>query len=80
MALAEPKVLGYDGAGVVEEAGPAAVFAPGDRVMYMGNILSAPPCVAGCTSRRKCGEPRESRPDCLDYCSERRIHSGSPIP
>jgi zinc-binding alcohol dehydrogenase family protein len=35
----EPKVLGWDAAGVVEEAGPAVTkFAPGDEVYYAGDI------------------------------------------
>jgi len=36
---AQPKVLGYDAAGVVEAVGTAIVgFRPGDRVYYAGNV------------------------------------------
>jgi NADPH2:quinone reductase len=35
----EPRVLGYDAAGVVAEAGPEArLFRPGDAVFYAGTI------------------------------------------
>ncbi|MEM7489819.1 MAG: zinc-binding alcohol dehydrogenase family protein [Pseudomonadota bacterium] len=33
-----PRVIGYDAAGLVTEAGPDAAFAPGDAVMYAGDV------------------------------------------
>jgi len=41
MSKTPGKILGYDGAGIVEAAGPSALYKVGDEVFYSGSILRA---------------------------------------
>jgi len=41
MSKTPGKILGYDGAGIVEAAGPSALFKPGDEVFYAGSAARA---------------------------------------
>ncbi|MDG2524786.1 zinc-binding alcohol dehydrogenase family protein [Stenotrophomonas sp. HITSZ_GD] len=61
----QPKVLGYDAAGVVEAVGPdVTAFAPGDAVYYAGDITRP-----GANAQFHCVDERivGRKPDTLDF-------------
>ena len=60
-----PRILGWDAAGVVEAVGPnASLFEPGDEVFYAGSFICP-----GCNSELHVVDERivGGKPECLDF-------------